>query len=49
MRVDFVGRIRDQKWLVLKASALGFAVFELLGVPARFVAAENRQDAVYET
>jgi hypothetical protein len=40
MRVDFVGRIRDQKWLVLKASALGFAVFELLGVPARFVAAE---------
>lgn len=40
MRVDFVGRIRDQKWLVLKASALGFALFELLGVPARFVAAE---------
>ena len=30
----------DQKWLLLKASALGFAVFELLGVPVRFVAAE---------
>ena len=37
---DLVGKIRDQKWLVLKASALGFAVFELLGVPVRFVAAE---------
>jgi hypothetical protein len=37
---DLVGKIRDQKWLILKASALGFAVFELLGVPAQFVAAE---------
>jgi hypothetical protein len=37
---DLVGKIRDQKWLILKASALGFAVFELLGVPVRFVAAE---------
>ena len=37
---DFVGKIRDQKWLVLKASALGFAVFELVGVAVRFVAAE---------
>jgi hypothetical protein len=40
MRVDFVGKLGDQKWLVLKASALGFAVFELLGVPVRFAAAE---------
>jgi hypothetical protein len=37
---DVVGKIRDQKWLVLKAAALGFAVFELVGVPVRFVAAE---------
>lgn len=37
---EFVGKIRDQKWLVLKASVLGFTVFELLGVAVRYVAAE---------
>jgi len=34
----FVLEIRDHKWVVLQAAILGFAVFELLGLCARFVA-----------
>ena len=37
---NFVRTIREQKWLILKASTLGFAMFELLGVAVRYVAAE---------
>lgn len=37
---EFVRNIGDPKWVVLKASLMGFAVFELFGIAVRFVAAE---------
>lgn len=37
---EFVRLFEEQKWVALKASLVGFAVFELLGIAVRFVASE---------